>query len=192
LGLFIFIRSSHMFSCFLKVDSFLNHQIDPGLMKEVGVEFVSRFKNKGITKILTLESSGIAPATMAALELHVPVVFARKKKSLTLIDQLYTAEVYSYTKKETNQISVAKEYLSDRDVVLIIDDFLANGQAALGLTDIVHQAGAELAGIGIVIEKGFQNGRSILEEKGIHVESLARVASLAEGKVSFSEEEVKL
>lgn len=181
-----------MFSCFLKVDSFLNHQIDPGLMKEVGVEFVSRFKNKGITKILTLESSGIAPATMAALELHVPVVFARKKKSLTLIDQLYTAEVYSYTKKETNQISVAKEYLSDRDVVLIIDDFLANGQAALGLTDIVHQAGAELAGIGIVIEKGFQNGRSILEEKGIHVESLARVASLAEGKVSFSEEEVKL
>jgi len=173
----------------LKVDSFLNHQIDPKLMQEIGKEFAFRFKDKGITKILTLESSGIAPATMAALEMDVPVVFARKRKSLTLIDQLYTAEVYSFTKKETNEISIAKEYITNEDTVLVIDDFLANGQAALGLVDIVQQAKAELAGVGIVIEKGFQNGRSLLEEKDIHVESLAIIDSLTEGKVTFQKEE---
>ncbi|MCG5103236.1 xanthine phosphoribosyltransferase [Oceanobacillus alkalisoli] len=172
----------------LKVDSFLNHQIDPVLMQEVGEEFASRFQDKGITKVLTLESSGIAPSVMAALRLGVPTVFARKRKSLTLIDHLYSAEVYSYTKQESNTISISKDYITSDDVVLIIDDFLANGQAALGLIDMVKQSGAALAGVGIVIEKGFQNGRKLIEEKEIRVESLAIVSSLEHGKVTFKED----
>lgn len=172
----------------LKVDSFLNHQIDPVLMKEIGEAFASRFQHKKITKIVTLESSGIAPAVMTGLVLDVPVIFARKKKSLTLNDELYSAEVYSFTKKEKNTISIAKQYINENDVVLIIDDFLANGQAALGLADVVNQAEAQIAGIGIVIEKGFQDGRQLLEDKGLHVESLARIKSLTDGKVTFMEE----
>lgn len=173
----------------LKVDSFLNHQIDPELMLALGKEYAARFADCGITKILTLESSGIAPATMAGLELKVPVIFARKRKSLTLVDQLYSAKVYSFTKKETNEISVSKDYLSEKDVVLIIDDFLANGQAVLGLLDIVEQADAKLAGVGIVIEKGFQNGGNQIRERGIRVESLAIISSLENGMVRFKEEE---
>jgi xanthine phosphoribosyltransferase len=172
----------------LKVDSFLNHQIDAFLMKEVGKEFADRFKNDGITKIVTIESSGIAPSVMAALELNVPVVFARKRKSLTLTDQLLTATVYSFTKQEENTIAVAGEHLTSDDRVLVIDDFLANGQAALGLAKIVEQAGATLAGIGIVIEKSFQEGGKILREKGFRVESLARIKSLENHEVQFLEE----
>ncbi|WP_029271354.1 xanthine phosphoribosyltransferase [Virgibacillus alimentarius] len=169
----------------LKVDSFLNHQVDPQLMLNVGETFTNLFSSEGITKILTLESSGIAPSTMAGLKLRVPVIFARKRKSLTLVDDLYSANIYSFTKKETNEISVSKDYISSNDTVLIIDDFLANGQAALGLLDIVEQAGASLAGFGIVIEKGFQNGGNLLRERGIRVESLANIASLSNGKVTF-------
>ncbi|MRX55765.1 xanthine phosphoribosyltransferase [Bacillus sp. HMSC76G11] len=172
----------------LKVDSFLNHQIDAFLMREVGKEFADRFKNDGITKIVTLESSGIAPSVMTALELNVPVVFARKRKSLTLTDQLLTASVYSFTKQEENTIAVSGEHLSSEDRVLVIDDFLANGQAALGLAEIVKQAGASLAGIGIVIEKSFQEGGKILLEKGFRVESLARIKSLENHEVQFLEE----
>lgn len=172
----------------LKVDSFLNHQIDAFLMREVGKEFADRFKNDGITKIVTLESSGIAPSVMTALELNVPVVFARKRKSLTLTDQLLTASVYSFTKQEENTIAVSGEHLSSEDRVLVIDDFLANGQAALGLAEIVEQAGASLAGIGIVIEKSFQEGGKILREKGFRVESLARIKSLENHEVQFLEE----
>ncbi|MCM3596884.1 xanthine phosphoribosyltransferase [Metabacillus idriensis] len=172
----------------LKVDSFLNHQIDAFLMREVGKEFADRFKNDGITKIVTLESSGIAPSVMTALELNVPVVFARKRKSLTLTDQLLTASVYSFTKQEENTIAVSGEHLSSEDRVLVIDDFLANGQAALGLAEIVEQAGASLAGIGIVIEKSFQEGGKILLEKGFRVESLARIKSLENHEVQFLEE----
>ncbi|TDL82632.1 xanthine phosphoribosyltransferase [Peribacillus frigoritolerans] len=172
----------------LKVDSFLNHQIDAFLMREVGKEFADRFKNDGITKIVTLESSGIAPSVMTALELNVPVVFARKRKSLTLTDQLLTASVYSFTKQEENTIAVSGEHLSSEDRVLVIDDFLANGQAALGLAEIVEQAGASLAGIGIVIEKSFQEGGKILREKGFRVESLARIKSLEKHVVQFLEE----
>ncbi|USK32258.1 xanthine phosphoribosyltransferase [Bacillus sp. F19] len=172
----------------LKVDSFLNHQIDAFLMKEVGKEFADRFKNDGITKIVTIESSGIAPSVMAALELNVPVVFARKRKSLTLTDQLLTASVYSFTKQEENTIAVSGEHLTSEDRVLVIDDFLANGQAALGLAKIVEQAGATLAGIGIVIEKSFQEGGKILREKGFRVESLARIKSLENHEVQFLEE----
>lgn len=172
----------------LKVDSFLNHQIDPELMRLIGEEFAARFADAGVTKILTLESSGIAPSVMAGLTMNVPVVFARKRKSLTLINDLYSAEVHSFTKKETNEISISSEYINQNDVVLVIDDFLANGQAVLGLMDILKQAGASLAGVGIVIEKGFQDGGKMIREKGIQVESLAIIDSLAEGNVTFREE----
>ncbi|QHT45515.1 xanthine phosphoribosyltransferase [Bacillus sp. SB49] len=176
----------------IKVDSFLNHQIDPQLMKEIGEGFAERFQQAGITKILTLESSGIAPAQMTGLSLGVPAIFARKRKSLTLNDHLYSAEVYSFTKQQTNEISVSKDYLTAEDTVLILDDFLANGQAALGLVDIVEQSGAALAGVGIVIEKGFQDGRKQLLDKGIRVESLAILSSLENGEVRFAEEEASV
>ncbi|GAB4074003.1 xanthine phosphoribosyltransferase [Barrientosiimonas marina] len=172
----------------LKVDGFLNHQIDPIMMQEIGEEFTSRFANEGVTKIVTLESSGIAPAVMAGLSLGVPVVFARKSKSLTLTDHLYSADVYSFTKQESNQISVSTDYLSKDDIVLLIDDFLANGQAVLGMVSMLEQAGSALAGIGIVIEKGFQDGGAILRSRGIQVESLAIVDSLANGEVTFRDE----
>ncbi|MCM3788249.1 xanthine phosphoribosyltransferase [Domibacillus indicus] len=172
----------------LKVDSFLNHQIDPQLMKEIGEEFARLFEGAGITKILTLESSGIAPSVMAGLVLGVPVVFARKRQSLTMTDDLLTADVYSFTKETTNRIAVSQSFLSEDDTVLIIDDFLANGQAALGLMDIVKQAGSKIAGIGIVIEKSFQDGRALLEKEGVRVESLARIESLHDGKIQFKVE----
>jgi xanthine phosphoribosyltransferase len=169
----------------LKVDSFLNHQIDPQLMQEIGLEFCRRFEGKKITKIVTLESSGIAPSVMTALQLQVPVVFARKRKSLTLKDDVYVSEVYSFTKQETNEIAMAKKYVTSDDHVLIIDDFLANGEAAFGLIDLVQQAGATISGLGIVIEKSFQRGGERLRETGMQVESLARIASLENGEVSF-------
>src|SRR3954451_22134423 len=160
----------------LKVDSFLNHQIDPSLMNELGKEFSQLFAGEGITKIVTIESSGIAPAVMAGLYMNVPVIFARKRKSVTLTDDLLTASVYSFTKNETNELAIAKKYLNEKDKVLIIDDFLANGQAALALVEMVQQADSSVAGIGIVIEKSFQPGAQILKERGLRVESLARIA----------------
>ncbi|OZI11714.1 xanthine phosphoribosyltransferase [Bacillaceae bacterium SAS-127] len=172
----------------LKVDAFLNHQIDPVLMKEMGQEFARLFAEEGITKILTIESSGIAPSVMAGLEMGVPVIFARKRQSLTLTEGLLTADVYSFTKQQSNRIAVSSTFLNKEDRVLIIDDFLANGQAALGLLNIAEQAEVHVAGIGIVIEKSFQDGRKLLEEKNVRVESLARVQSLEDGKVTFVEE----
>ncbi|AWB43263.1 xanthine phosphoribosyltransferase [Paenibacillus sp. CAA11] len=172
----------------LKVDSFLNHQMDPELMKEVGREFTRRFEGERITKVLTIESSGIAPGIMTALELGVPMIFARKHKSLTLKDNIFVEKVYSFTKQETNEITVSKKFLEAGDRVLIVDDFLANGEAAFGLARIVEQAGAEVVGIGIVIEKAFQPGGKLLAEAGYRVESLVRVASLEEGKVTFANE----
>ncbi|MBP3038947.1 xanthine phosphoribosyltransferase [Bacillaceae bacterium Marseille-Q3522] len=172
----------------LKVDSFLNHQIDPALMYEIGKEFASRFEGEGITKILTLESSGIAPSVMTGFHLGVPVLFARKRKSLTLMNDLLTAEVYSYTKQEKNEISISKKYLQDDDRVLIIDDFLANGQAALGLIHLVEKTNAHIAGIGIVIEKAFQNGNALLRKKGFRVEALAGIQSMKNGTVQFTEQ----
>ncbi|MCM2981884.1 xanthine phosphoribosyltransferase [Niallia circulans] len=174
----------------LKVDSFINHQMDPQLMKEIGLEFARLFKDAGITRILTIESSGIAPAIMAGLALDVPVIFARKRKSLTLTSDLYTATVYSFTKQESNEITVSKKYMHSDDHVLVIDDFLANGQAALGLANIVEQAGATVSGIGILIEKSFQQGTDDLIAKGYRVESLARIASLKGGKVTFAEQRI--
>ena len=173
----------------LKVDTFLNHQLDPVLMSEIGKEFAKRFEGMGITKIVTIESSGIAPSVMAGLEMQVPVLFARKKKSLTLQDDLYTASVYSFTKQEENQICIGRKFLNEQEKVLIIDDFLAKGQAALGLIDLVKQSGAEIAGIGIVIEKEFQEGGEQLRKIGYRVESLARIKSLEDGMVTFKKEE---
>lgn len=173
----------------LKVDAFLNHQVDPVLMQHIGQEFAVRFKDAKITKVWTVESSGIAPAVMTGLALGVPVIFARKHKSLTLNSGMYTADVYSYTKKTTNRISISKRYVDKTDRVLLIDDFLANGQAVEGMLQIADQAGVEVVGAGIVIEKSFQPGSAELAAKGIRVESLAKVSSLADGQVSFKQTE---
>ena len=173
----------------LKVDAFLNHQVDPVLMQHIGQEFAARFKDAKITKVWTVESSGIAPAVMTGLALGVPVIFARKHKSLTLNSGMYTADVYSYTKKTTNQISISKRYVDKTDRVLLIDDFLANGQAVEGMLQIADQAGVEVVGAGIVIEKCFQPGSTELAAKGVRVESLAKVSSLADGQVSFKQTE---
>lgn len=172
----------------LKVDSFLNHQIDPVLMQLIGQEFARRFKDTGITKIITIEASGIAPAVMAGLELGVPVIFARKYQSLTLKDDLYRSKVFSFTKQTESTIAISNKHINANDKALVIDDFLANGQAALGLVDLIHQANAEVVGIGIVIEKSFQTGRDLLIEQGYRVESLARVKSLTDGVVEFVKE----
>lgn len=171
----------------LKVDAFLNHQVDPVLMKGIGKEFAERFKDAQIDRIVTLESSGIAPAMMTALEMGIPFVFARKRKSLTLHDDLVEADVYSFTKQETNRISLSRRFVLPGERVLVIDDFLANGEAALGLTQLVEAAGAEIAGVGIVIEKSFQPGRDKLIERGYRVESLARIAKLEKDHISFVE-----
>ena len=173
----------------LKVDAFLNHQVDPVLMQHIGQEFAARFKDAKITKVWTVESSGIAPAVMTGLALGVPVIFARKHKSLTLNSGMYTADVYSYTKKTTNQISISKRYVDKTDRVLLIDDFLANGQAVEGMLQIADQAGVEVVGAGIVIEECFQPGSAELAAKGVRVESLAKVSSLADGQVSFKQTE---
>ncbi len=169
----------------LKINSFLNHQVDPELMKKVGEEFSRLFKDSGVTKVLTCEASGIAPGVMAAYELHVPMVFARKKKPATLNDAVYWANVYSYTKKVTNQICVEQKFLDQEDHLLIIDDFLANGEAVKGMINIANQAGAEVAGVGIVVAKTFQGGSDWLKEHGYRLEALAEIASLANNQVHF-------
>lgn len=172
----------------LKVDNFLNHQIDPQLMDQMGAEFASHFKDAGITKVLTVESSGIAPAVMAGLHLQVPVIFARKHKSLTLQDNLYTAKVYSYTKQVNNDISIDRRFLSPEDRVLIVDDFLANGQAVQGLFDIAETAGITVAGVGVVIEKRFQKGHQMVVDAGVPLVALASIASFADGQVIFAQD----
>ena len=169
----------------LKINSFLNHQVDPELMKKVGEEFSRLFKDSGVTKVLTCEASGIAPGVMAAYELHVPMVFARKKKPATLNDAVYWADVYSYTKKVTNQICVEQKFLHKDDHLLIIDDLLANGEAVKGMINIANQAGAEVAGVGIVVAKTFQGGSDWLKEHGYRLEALAEIASLANNQVHF-------
>ncbi len=169
----------------LKVDSFLNHQIDANLFREIGVEFKKRFSNNKITKLLTIESSGIAIATVAALEFDVPVVFAKKAQSRNLDQSIYSSKVHSFTKGITYDVMVSRRYLSEEDHVLIIDDFLANGKAVEGLLEICEQAGATVEGIGIVIEKGFQVGGKVLREKGYRVESLAIVDRFTDGEIRF-------
>ena len=174
----------------LKVDSFLNHQMDVDLIDEVGHEFHRRFADKEVTKVLTIEASGIAIAYTVARCFGVPMVFAKKAKSINIDGDMYTAEVESYTHKNRNQVIVSKKFLCPEDKVLIVDDFLANGCALQGLISITESAGATVAGIGIVIEKGFQYGGRSIRNLGYHLESLAIVESMdAEtGSVVFREQ----
>ena len=174
----------------LKVDSFLTHQVDFKLMKEIGQTFADRFKDTGITKVVTIEASGIAPALYVAEALDVPMIFAKKAKNITMNEGILTAEVYSFTKQVTSTVSIAGKFLDPSDKVLIIDDFLANGQAAKGLIQIIEQAGAKVEAIGIVIEKSFQDGRGLLEEFGYPVVSLARLDRFENGQVVFKEADI--
>ncbi len=171
----------------LKVDSFLNHQMDIALLDEIGKEFHRRFSSKPITKVLTIEASGIAIAYPVAKEFGVPLIFAKKSKSINLDGEMYVAEVVSFTHKNRNQIIVSKKFLNADDHVLIIDDFLANGCALEGLISIVNEAGATVEGLGIAIEKGFQVGGKNLRETGYQLESLAIVDDMdaAAGTVTF-------
>lgn len=169
----------------LKVDSFLNHQIDVTLMEEIGDDFAQYFQHKKITKVLTIETSGIAPAMMVALKLKVPLVFLKKNVSKIHNQDLYTTKVHSFTKDIDYELSCNALFLSNEDHVLFIDDFLANGEACLGAMRILDQAQATLEGVGIVIEKSFQKGRSLIEEKNIDIYSLARIQKLDGEAIEF-------
>ncbi|WP_104381456.1 xanthine phosphoribosyltransferase [Sphingobacterium sp. HMA12] len=172
----------------LKVDNFINHQMDPVLMKSIAVEFVRRFADLPINKIITIEASGIAPAIMLGYLLELPVVFVKKAKPKTMGD-MYVSEVHSFTKNRTYDICVSREFLAADDKVLFIDDFLANGNAAFGILDLIQQSGAVLLGMGFIIEKSFQEGGKRLRElSDIRIESLARIKSLEVDKVCFEED----
>ena len=174
----------------LKVDSFINHQMDVELISEMGKEWKRLFAEKPINKILTIEASGIGIACIAAYHFNVPVVFAKKAKSINLDGEMYTAEVESFTHKNKNQVIVSKKFLNENDHVLIIDDFLANGCALQGLIQITKQAGATVEGIGIAVEKGFQSGGRIIRNLGYQLESLAIVDAMDDetGKITFREQ----
>ena len=174
----------------LKVDSFLNHQMDISLMEEIGKEFKRRFADKTITKVMTIEASGIGIACFVAKEFGVPMLFAKKSKSINIDGDMYVAEVESFTHKNKNQIIVSKRFLNSDDHVLIIDDFLANGCALRGLISIAESAGAKIEGLGIVIEKGFQIGGKDIRDMGYQLESLAIVESMdaATGEITFREQ----
>ena len=171
----------------LKVDSFLNHQMDVTLFDEMGKEFKRLFASNPINKILTIEASGIGIACIAAQSFHVPVVFAKKTQSVNIDGEVYFSKVESFTKKRVYDIIVSKKYLCEKDHILIIDDFLANGCAVMGLIDLINASGATLEGVGIAIEKGFQRGGSLIRERGIHLESLAIVESMdaSTGEIVF-------
>ena len=169
----------------LKVDSFLNHQMDTDLFQEIGKEFKRRFSDVEINKILTIEASGIGIACVVAQQFHVPVVFAKKNQTKNIAGDVYTSKVESYTHGRTYDIIVSKEFLGKGDKVLLIDDFLANGCALMGLIDIVNKSGATLEGAGIVIEKGFQEGGKKIREMGVRLESLAIVESMTDDSLTF-------
>ena len=170
----------------LKVDSFLNHQVDITLLEQIGDAFYEHFKDRKITRVLTVESSGIAIAYPVARRFGVPAVFAKKSRSMNLDGDLYTSIVHSYTYNVDNVVTLSRQYVHPGDRVLIVDDFMANGKAVQGLMDICGQAGAEVAGIGIAIEKGFQNGGRLLREAGLDLYSLAIVDSMSDdGRISF-------
>ncbi|MCU9533728.1 xanthine phosphoribosyltransferase [Streptococcus sp. CSL10205-OR2] len=174
----------------LKVDSFLTHQVDYELMQEIGKCFAKHYETSGITKVVTIEASGIVPAIYTAQALGVPMIFAKKAKNITMNEGVLTAEVFSFTKQVKSTVSIASKFLNADDVVLVVDDFLAHGQAAKGLLDIIGQTGAKVAGVGIVIEKSFQDGRSLLENLGVPVTSLARIKAFENGKVIFGEADI--
>lgn len=170
----------------LKVDSFLNHQMDIDLINKIGEEFRRRFDTTRITKILTIEASGIGIACITALYFNVPVVFAKKSESINLDGDMYVTKVESFTHKRTYDVILSKKFLTPDDHVLIIDDFLANGCALLGLLDIVNAAGASIEGAGVVIEKGFQKGGKLIREQGVHLESLAIIGSMTDDSLDFA------
>lgn len=172
----------------LKVDSFLNHGVDSHLMYEIGTEFKEYYGNKGITKIFTIESSGIAPTVMTAMQMNLPMVTLKKQTSKILTGEVYQTTVHSFTKGSNYELTLSKQYINKNDNVLIIDDFLANGEAAMGAIRLVEEAGAKVGGIGIVIEKSFQPGRKILEDKGYDIYSLARVKRLGKDIIEFVQE----
>lgn len=170
----------------LKVDKFINHQMDPNLMKQVAVEFIRRYASTEINKIITIEASGIAPAVMMGFLLDLPVVFAKKKKPSTM-EGLLSTTVFSFTKQREYNVIISKEYLTAEDKVLFIDDFLANGNAAKGIIDLCNQASCELVGMGFIIEKAFQHGREVIEEAGVRCESLAIIDSLDDCQIKIRE-----
>lgn len=173
----------------LKVDNFLNHQLDVALLDAMGAEFARRFAGERIDKILTIEASGIAIAVMAARHFgNPPVVFAKKTESLTLDADAFETSVYSFTKQKTYRVRVSRRYLQAGERVLIVDDFLANGHAARGLIELVQQAGAVPVAVGIVIEKGFQDGGKVVRDTGVRLESLAVLDSIANGQIHFRED----
>ena len=168
----------------LKVDSFINHQMDPVLMKSIGVEFVRRFASTSVNKIMTIEASGIAPAIMTGYLMDLPVVFAKKKTPKT-IENVLSTKVHSFTKDREYDVIISNDFLTPNDNVLFVDDFLAYGNAALGVIDLVKQDGANLVGMGFIIEKSFQNGRKTLEERGVRVESLAIIDDLSHCQIKI-------
>jgi len=171
----------------LKVDSFLNHQVDPELMDKMGQAFADYFNNHGITKVFTIESSGIAPTVMSAIKMNLQMVILKKQASKILRDDILQTEVHSFTKGSDYQLTLSKDFITKDDKILIIDDFLANGEAALGAARLVEMAGATVAGIGIVIEKSFQPGRAAVEAKGYDIYSLARIKKLGVNYIEFIE-----
>ncbi|EOS24244.1 xanthine phosphoribosyltransferase [Lachnospiraceae bacterium 3-1] len=171
----------------LKVDSFINHQIDPGLMQEMGKEIAEHFKEKGITKVATIESSGIAPALMTALALNVPIVILKKQPSKILNQDLYQTVVTSFTKETNYELTLSKKYITADDHVLLVDDFLANGEAATAAIRLIRMSHATIAGLGVLIEKSFQPGHDKLAAQGIEVYALARIAKMAENYIEFQE-----
>lgn len=171
----------------LKVDSFINHQVDPVLMDEIGKEFANHFKDRNITKVLTVESSGIAPAFATATYLKVPMLIMKKQSSKVLNGNVYQTRITSFTKGISYELTLYKDYLTKEDNVLLIDDFLANGEVAVGVSRLIEMAGAKLSGIGILIEKSFQRGRQRMLDAGYEVHSLVRIANLSEGKITLVE-----
>ena len=172
----------------LKVDIFLNHQVDPELMQQVGLDFAGHFKDHGITRVLTIESSGIAPAVYTAQALGVPMIILKKQTSKILNGQVYQTNITSFTKGTSYELTLSKEYVAKDDRLLIIDDFLANGEAAMGAVRLAKMAGASVAGIGILIEKSFQKGRKRLIDAGYEVYSQARIARLGKDLIEFVDE----
>ncbi len=168
----------------LKVDKFINHQMDPNLMKAIAIEFIKRYASTEINKILTIEASGIAPAIVMGLLLDLPVVFAKKKKPSTM-DNILSTTVFSFTKQREYNVVISKDYLTPNDKVVFIDDFLAYGNAAKGIIDLCRQAGAELVGMGFIIEKTFQHGRDGIEAEGVRCESLAMIESLDDCQIKL-------
>lgn len=173
----------------LKVDGFINHQVDPALMQKIGEEFAAHFSNRGITKVVTIESSGIAPALMTANALGVPMIILKKEPSKVLNDNLYQTVVTSFTKGTNYELTLSPKYISEDDHVLIIDDFLANGEAATGAIRLIRKAHATIAGVGILVEKSFQPGHDKLTEQGIEVFALTRIAKLAKDHIEFVKED---